>query len=266
LTEGNVEAATEYLERARPHVESAHFAHWIGRFERLQLELWLAQDRLRAVVDWADEMLSDAAIAERPESEVAQLAMARVMVIKGDRPSVKQALALLDRLLRAAEEEGRTGVAIEVLALQALARWRRGERPEAIIALERALRLAEPEGYVRLFADYGLPLARLLQELRARDVRPDYVERLLSAFGGDVPSLPPGREAFPEPLTEREQEILELIAVGLTNREIAEQLVISPETVKKHAGNIYSKLGVHNRTEASAWVRLGAKLDGSTSD
>ena len=266
LTEGDIEAAAEYLERARSHVASAQFAHWTSRFERFQLELWLAQERLRAVVDWADEMLQDDALESRPESEIAQLAVVRVLIVKGDRPSVDQALARLDRLLRAAAEEGRAGIQIEALALQALAHWRRGERTEAIIVLEQSLRLAEPEGYIRLFADYGLPLARLLQELRTRDVMLDYVETLLPAFGGDIPSLTPGREKLSEPLTEREQEILELIAAGLTNREIAAQLVISPETVKKHAGHIYGKLGVHNRTEASAWVRPGPKLGGSNFD
>jgi DNA-binding CsgD family transcriptional regulator len=128
-----------------------------------------------------------------------------------------------------------------------------GERPQALIALEHALRLAEPEGYVRLFADLGLPLARLLQAAQARAVLPDYVAALLAAFGEGLPS--PALEPLPEPLTAREQEVLELLAAGLTNRQIAEQLVISPQTVKKHTGNIYGKLGVTNRTEAVARAR-----------
>jgi LuxR family maltose regulon positive regulatory protein len=254
LTEGDTETAAKYLEQARPHVESAQFSHWISRFERFQLELWLAQDRLRAAVDWADQMLRDAVIEERPENEIAQLAMARVLIVKGDAASIERALAQLERLLQAAEE-GRTGVTIEALALQALAHWRRGERAGALTSLEHALRLAEPEGYIRRFADYGLPMARLLQELHSRNVMPDYVEKLLAAFGGDLPSPIPDQPALPEPLTKREQEILELMAAGLTNPEIAEELVISPETVKKHAGNIYGKLGVHSRTEAAAKAR-----------
>ncbi|MDQ4077600.1 MAG: hypothetical protein M3220_15305, partial [Chloroflexota bacterium] len=182
LTEGDVEAAAEYLERARPLVESAHFFHWISRFERFQLEVWLAQDRLRAAVHWADEMLQGAALEERPESEVAQLTMARVLIVKGDGPSLERALALLGSLLRAAEAEGRTGISIEALALQAMAHWRRGDRIAAMTSLEGALRLAEPEGYVRRFVDMGLPMARLLQEAGSRDVMPDYVETLLVAF------------------------------------------------------------------------------------
>jgi LuxR family maltose regulon positive regulatory protein len=120
--------------------------------------------------------------------------------------------------------------------------------------LERALRLAEPEGYVRLFADLGLPMGRLLQEARSRGVKPDYVARLLAAFGD--PALPAGGlRALPEPLGLREQEVLQRLAAGLTNREIAEALVISPETVKKHTSSILGKLGVRTRTEAVTRAR-----------
>lgn len=257
LTEGDIEAAAAYLERARPLVEQAQFAHWISRFERFQLELWLAQDRLRAAINWADEMLQDDALEDQPESEVAQLATARVLIVKGDRPSLDEVLALIERLLRTADKEGRTGITIEALALQALAHWQGGERVEALTALEQALRPAEPEGYVRLFADLGLPMARLLQAARAREVMPGYVETLLAAFNGEGAAQP----ALPEPLTGREEEILALIAAGLTNPEIAEELVISPETVKKHAGHIYGKLGVHSRTEAAARARELDLLD-----
>lgn len=258
LTEGDVERAAGYVERARPLVESAQFPDWTSRFERCQLELWLAQDRLRAAVNRADEVLRDAANEERPDREVAQLSMARILIVKGDGPSVERALALLEQLLGAAEGEGRTVIQIEALALLALAHSKLGQLAEAMTALERALRLAEPEGYVRLFADLGLPMARLLQAARSRKVMPDYVARLLAACGGDLGLPAPAEQALPEPLTPREQEILELLAAGMRNREIAEQLVISPQTVKKHTGNIYGKLGVSSRTEAVARAR---KLD-----
>jgi LuxR family maltose regulon positive regulatory protein len=242
-------------------VENAPFPDWIGRFERFQLEFWLAQDRLRAAVHWADQMLQGDALEGRADSEAAQLAMARVLIVKGDGPSLERALALLRRLLQAAEAEGQMGVQIEALTLQALAHWRCGERAGALTSLERALRLAEPEGYVRLFADLGLPMVRLLQEARSRGVMPDYVGKLLAACGTDRTLPVPAEQALPEPLTHREQEILELIAAGLANREIADQLVISPETVKKHTGSIYGKLGVRSRTEAVARARELDLLD-----
>jgi LuxR family maltose regulon positive regulatory protein len=253
LTEDDDLAAAEFLEQARPLVEAAPFPDWTGRFERLQLELWLAQGRLRTAANWANEMPQAGALVGREESELVQLATARVLIVKGDDPSVAQALALLELLHQSAEAEGRMGIRIEALALQALANWLRGDRAIALTSLERALRLAEPEGYMRLFADLGLPMARLLQHARSREMMPDYVERLLMACGDNFKIR--GQMTLPEPLTKREQEILELIAVGLTNQEIADQLVISPETVKKHTGNIYGKFGVRNRTEAVAIAR-----------
>jgi LuxR family transcriptional regulator, maltose regulon positive regulatory protein len=259
LTEGDSQAAADYLELARPLVEKATFPDWTSRFERFQLELWLVQGRLRATVDWADEMLRGGVLEVRPESEISQLTVTRALTVKGDRPSLDRALALLERLLQTAEAEGRTGVIIEALALQALAHWRRGDHVNAMTSLERALRFAEPEGYVRLFADLGLPLARLLQEARSRDVMPDYVKQLLAVFSADLAF--PAEITLPEPLTAREREILELVVAGLTNREIADRLVISPETVKKHIGTIYGKLGVHSRTEAAARARELDLLD-----
>jgi LuxR family transcriptional regulator, maltose regulon positive regulatory protein len=130
-----------------------------------------------------------------------------------------------------------------------------------MVSLEHALRLAEPEGYVRLFADLGSPMTRLLQEARSRDVMPDYVARLLTACGPVLASAGAREWTLSEPLSVREQDVLKLIAAGLTNREIAEALNISPETVKKHTGSIYGKLGVRGRTEAALRARHLDVLD-----
>jgi LuxR family maltose regulon positive regulatory protein len=259
LTAGDGAAAGVCLERARSLMEGAEFPDWTGRLERLRLEWWLAQGRIRAAVDWANEMIEDDSHEGSPASEETRLAIARALIAKGDAPSIEHALALLRPLLQAAEAEGRAGITIEALALQALAHWRRGEHTGAMTALERSLRLAEPEGYVRLFADLGLPMARLLQEARSRAVALEYVAKLLAAFEGDGASAAPA--ALPEPLSQREQEVLKLIAAGLTNREIAEALVISAETVKKHTSSIYGKLRVGNRTEAASRARELNLLD-----
>ena len=261
LTAGDGDAAGNCLERARSLVEGAEFPDWTGRLERLRLEWWLAQGRLRAAVDWANEMIEAGAREGPPASEETRLAIARALIAQGDAPSLGRALGLLKPLSRTAEAEGRAGIVIEALALQALARGRRGEHASAMTALEHALRIAEPEGYVRLFADLGLPMARLLQEAHSRAVMPEYVAKLLAAFVGDPPFPAQASVSLPEPLSQREREVLKLIAAGLTNREIAETLVISPETVKKHTGAIYSKLGVSNCTEAAAKARELGLLD-----
>ena len=158
---------------------------------------------------------------------------------------------LIEHVLQAVEAEGREGLQIEALALQALAHWRHGERAGALTSLERALRLAEPEGYVRLFADLGMPMAQLLHQARSRAVLPDYVGKLLAAVGADLISPIPTEQTLPEPLSVREQEILELLAAGLTNREIGRRLFITQKTVGTHVAHIFQKLDVHTRLEAA---------------
>jgi len=124
--------------------------------------------------------------------------------------------------------------------------------------LEKALTIGEPEGYVRIFADEGPPMARLLYEALSREIAPDYVRRLLAAFPvtepeqTDVSKILTSNSELIEPLSDRELEVLRLFAEGLTNREIASRLFLALNTVKAHAGNIYGKLNVHSRTQAIA--------------
>lgn len=260
LAAGDLAGAAASLERTRPLLEQAAFPDWASRRERFQLELWLAQDQLRSVAHWAEAMQAAAgdapgeAAEHPPERDVTLQAVARALIVIGDGASRSRALALLEHVLRRARDEGRMAMQIEALALQALAHGQGGDRARALTALGHALRLAAPEGYVRLFVDLGLPMARLLQEARARAVMPDYVATLLAAYGADLTGVA-GADALPEPLTARELDVLRGIASGLTNREIAALLFISPETVKKHTGSIYGKLGVANRTAAAARAR-----------
>jgi LuxR family maltose regulon positive regulatory protein len=175
----------------------------------------------------------------------------------------------LANLLQLAEAQGRTGSVLELLMLQAEALHASGEVNQAIERLSRALALAEPEGYIRLFVDEGVPMARLLVLMRRRppDDQPgatDYREKLLALLGRvhseEVPHPPaafpqPTVQPLSEPLSERELEVLRLIAAGCSNREIADRLVIGVSTVKWYVNEIYGKLQVESRTKAVARAR-----------
>jgi LuxR family maltose regulon positive regulatory protein len=166
-----------------------------------------------------------------------------------------EALRLLARLLEEAQAVGRMGSVIEVLALQALAFQAQDNLDQALSALERALSLAEPEGFVRTFVDEGKPMARLLRRALSQGIAPNYVARLLAAFGQEVELTSPAMESLVEPLSERELEVLRLVVAGLPNPEIAQELIIAVSTVKSHVNHIYGKLGVESRTQAVARAR-----------
>ena len=169
-------------------------------------------------------------------------------------------MGLLERLLKAAEEGGRMGSVIEILVLQALAHQAQGDLPAALLPLQHALALAEPEGYVRMFLDEGPSMMQLLREASAREIMPDYTDKLLAAFEAekqkseDKPDLPPTQPLI-DPLGQRELKILQLIAQGLSNREIGERLFLALDTIKGHNRKIFDKLQVQSRTEAIARAR-----------
>ena len=172
--------------------------------------------------------------------------------------SIHEAVGLLERLLQAAEAGGRTGSAIEILVLQALAQQMQGDIRAALAPLERALTLAEPEGYIRLFVDEGDLMRSLLLDFRAASEKQargsdyelkEYIDKLLSAF---VPTTNLLQSGLTEPLSPRELEVLRLVAQGLSNREISERLFIVLSSVKGHNQLIFSKLQVQSRTGAVA--------------
>jgi len=203
-------------------------------------------------------------LAEQDQGQIGkQVALAgfRVMLAQG---KFDEAIAELARSLATTEDGGHRGTAIELHILRSLALARQGNAQEARSDLERVLALAEPEGYVRIFLDEGQPMQILLSQWLAHEddgrLR-DYAAHLLSQFDAERPKTAPVKEKavptgdFVDPLSERELEVLHLIALGLTNKEIAEQLFIAVGTVKAHTSTIYRKLDVSNRTEAAARAR-----------
>ena len=138
---------------------------------------------------------------------------------------------------------------IEILVLQALANDLRGDMRAALVPLERALMLAEPEGYVRVFVDEGPRMASLLQAAAKRAIAPGYVQRLLTDFATPA-GEPHASQNLIEPLSERELDVLRLLATDLDGPEIASQLMVSLNTMRTHTKSIYTKLGVNNRRAA----------------
>lgn len=197
--------------------------------------------------------------------EFEQITFARILLSRHqDDPtgnSLRDVIGLLGRLLEAAEEGGRGHSVIELLVLQALAYQMQENTPAALASLERALTLAEPEGYVRMLVDEGEPIKLLIKDLRLKIERQSrshplvsYADKLLNAF--TRPSIPPienqrpKTENLPEPPSGRELEVLRLFGTELSGPEIARELVVALSTVRTHTKSIYSKLGVNSRRAA----------------
>jgi LuxR family maltose regulon positive regulatory protein len=235
--------------------------------------LLLAQGDAAAAARWTEETGLHAEDEPRYPREPGYLVLARVLLAR-ERPT--EALALLDRLYAAAVAQDRVGSVIEAGALRALALAACGQDTDAVDALAEVLTLACPQGYVRVFADEGPPMAALLTRLiaaqragsgfqggsgfsgfqAAASVPLGYLARLRSAFGAEPGS--PHAAAVPgliDPLTSRELEVLQMLAAGKSNQAIAGELVITLDTVKKHVSHVLGKLGAANRTEAVTRAR-----------
>jgi LuxR family transcriptional regulator, maltose regulon positive regulatory protein len=231
--------------------------------------LWLARGEVAEAARWVEGR--GLRVTDEPSypREGEYLVLARVLLAQRQ---PDRALGLLERLHAQAAAQGRTGSVIEVRALQALALQAASDRAGALAALAEVLALAGPEGYLRVFVDEGAPMARLLGRLAAAqraghvalpaEARPDYLDRLALAFqprraradAGTTHQLA-GVAGLVEPLSDRELQVLGLLAVGRSNQQIADELVVVLDTVKKHVGHILDKLGAANRTQAVARAR-----------
>ena len=259
---GALDAALHLLDEA----ESLHVRDPLPRARpvaAMKARVWIEQGRLLDALGWVRERglsTEDELIYIR---EFEHLTLARFLIASsgsaGSRTIISQALTLLDRLQAAAEAGGRTGSLIETLVLQAVSYHVMTDGHAALGALERALALAEPEGYVSVFVDEGHRMHDLLRTASARGRGGEYARHVLSAvnhrtLAATTRRPTPGADLI-EPLTTREREILQLIAEGLRNQEIADRLFISAATVKRHIANTYGKLGVSHRTEALVRAR-----------
>jgi LuxR family maltose regulon positive regulatory protein len=218
----------------------------------LRARMLIAQRRLSEAARWArDERVStDDELTYVREFEYATLAR---LLVAQERPS--DALRLLARLLDAAEEGGRIGSVLDTLVAQSLAFHATGDVTSALAALERAVELAEPEGYVRLFLDEGQPMASLLKRAAAGRTASDSMTALADAFAAPRGVSP--NQGLVEPLSERELEVLRLLESDLDGPGIASELIVSLNTVRTHTKSIYAKLGVNSRRAA---VRRAAEL------
>ena len=266
---GDIEGALDLLNEAE-RVYEGDFSPNVRPVAAIRARLWIVAGRLDEARHWTRER--DVAIGDGLNylREFEHITLARLLLaqarIEGAAGSLGEALDLLERLRRPAEEGGRMGSVIEILVLQSLAYQLQGDRPAALSHLERALTLAEPEGYVRIFVDEGAGLAQLIEEAAGQGIRPSYTRRLLSSFAGaqEGPAgetiQPASRASSPlvEPLSQRELEILRLFKSELSGPEIAQELIIALSTVRTHTKSIYSKLNVNSRRGAvNRAVELG---------
>jgi LuxR family maltose regulon positive regulatory protein len=250
--QGDLDGALALLDEAE-HLYVGDFFPEVRPVAALKARVWVAQGRLADSEAWARERGLSADDDLDYLREFEHITLARILLARDVRdrahPSSHEALGLLERLLHAAEAGGRAGSVIAILVLQALAHQAHGDLPAALAPLERALTLAEPEGYVRTFVDDGLPMATLLAAAAKRGITPDYIDQLPAAFG-KTEDTTPARQDLIEPLSGRELDVLRLLATDLDGPDIARELMVSLNTMRTHTKNIFGKLGVNNRRAA----------------
>jgi LuxR family transcriptional regulator, maltose regulon positive regulatory protein len=244
LAQADVSGAAAILAETSQSASQKNFAHRLPEVAAVQVLTLLRQGNL-------------AEAAHLAQTYDLPLSQARVYLAQGDTAS---ALAVLEMLRQQAEAKDWRDDRLRVMVLQAVAYHVQGEMDQAVQVLGDVLALAEPGGFIRLFVDEGLPMAQLLSGAAAYGMMPDYTAKLLAAFEaeqrkGEDGAYLPAAQSLIEPLSQRELEVLHLIAQGLSNHEISERLFLALSTVKGHNQKIFDKLQVQRRTEAIARAR-----------
>jgi len=267
---GDVDGARQAMDEACELLPATDVVTMWSPAEAERARLLIAQGRLEEAARWTEERgLTEVDDISYPR-ERDYLVLARIFLARRDTPA---AVRLLERLDALAEAQGRTESLIEVRALRAVALQASGDHVGALEMLRDAISLAQPEGYIRIFVDEGPSMAALVRSLVTARQRGrvselpgggEHLTRILRAFRprrGREAEAAPSRGGLIEPLTEREGEVLRLLAQGRRNREIADELVVTVETVKKHVSHIFDKLGATSRTEAVGRARNFGLVD-----
>jgi LuxR family maltose regulon positive regulatory protein len=269
---GLPEQARQKLDLAFDFIRETRSDGFLPLAQAFQAELAMMQGDLGAASHWATTIGPHVPLTAMPYFYAPQLALPKILLAQGTPASRAQAAEALSRLHDFVTSIHNTRFTIEVLALEALLHHAQGNEQSALAALEQAMTLAQPGGFVRVFVDLGPSMADLLGRLAAKGaagVAREYVEQILRAFAAERSSPQPQPANLPtaqaaarggmiEPLTRRERPVLELLAQRMTAREIAQKLILSDQTVKRHRANVYQKLGVHSRGHAiAAAVTLG---------
>ncbi len=266
--EGDLNGALALLEEA-DRLYEGDFSPNVRPVAASRARVWASLGRFREALDWAEKQNLSCQNSVSYLREFEQITLAKILLAcyRTDREVrfILEANELLARLLIAAEAGGRMGSLIEILIVQALALQAQGDLSAALLPLRRALTLAEPEGYVRIFLDEGEAMAQLLRDAAARGILPGYTAKLLEALNAELQDERSVRPANPagsarvqisaghplvEPLSQRELEILRLFQTELSGPEIAQELVIALSTVRTQTKSIFSKLEVNNRRAA----------------
>ncbi len=258
--EGDLDTALELLDDA-DRVYVGDYLPNVRPVPATRARLWVRRGELASAVAWATQRQLSAGdepsyLGEYEHTTLARLLLARSRAER-DGSALDDAVALLEKLLTAAEKGARHGSALEHLVLLALAHQARRDMPAALAALQRAVLLAQPEGYVRLFADEGPPMAALLKTLAKQSAASGYLRLLLAATTRGEAHAPPPEQLI-DPLSDRELDVLRLLGTDLDGPDIARQMSVSLNTVRTHTKNIYAKLGVTSRRAA---VRQAQQLN-----